>query len=341
MKTFRKEPELQFDLPQPDAPHTPDVSIYHLNPPMLPPAILSEGMTAFCSKYNIAYWAWELDILPQEWQRALKYMNEIWVPSQFTANVIRKYTGKPVRVVPHPVDVTEVQLGARSSLGLDSDHFVVSSIFSFGSSFGRKNPIAVVRSFLSAFPSVPEARLVIKATEGEAYRANVDELEEVIGHDNRVLIVDEVWPMKKVYGLLAESDAYLSLHRAEGFGLTIAEAQLLGVPVVTTDWSGTRDFAFEDSSYLVPIQLTEVKDPHPEYRSLAGAKWAEPNVHAASRHLQTIYEDRNQAKEKAESAKKRTRDYLDESTYSRTLAYLSRDAHEGSVPNQNSIPLTA
>ena len=54
-------------------------------------------------------------------------------------------------------------------------------------------------------------------------------------------------------------DAYASLHRAEGFGLTIADAMALGKPVVATGYSGNLEFMTDANGYLVPSTL--VSDP--------------------------------------------------------------------------------
>ena len=58
--------------------------------------------------------------------------------------------------------------------------------------------------------------------------------------------------------LFARADCYVSLHRAEGFGLTLAESMALGKPVIATGFSGNTDFMTPANSYLVDWALTEV-----------------------------------------------------------------------------------
>jgi glycosyltransferase involved in cell wall biosynthesis len=41
---------------------------------------------------------------------------------------------------------------------------------------------------------------------------------------------------------MAACDAYVSLHRSEGTGLTITDAMALGKPVIATSWSGNMGF---------------------------------------------------------------------------------------------------
>jgi len=73
-------------------------------------------------------------------------------------------------------------------------------------------------------------------------------------------------------GLVASADVVLSLHRAEGFGLLLAEAMLHEVPVVATNWSGNVDFMSAEDSGLVGYRLVPPNDPQGTY-NLPGAEW--------------------------------------------------------------------
>ncbi len=55
-------------------------------------------------------------------------------------------------------------------------------------------------------------------------------------------------------------DAYVSLHRAEGFGLGLAECMAMGKPVIATGWSGNMEFMDADSAGLVDFTLVPVRE---------------------------------------------------------------------------------
>jgi glycosyltransferase involved in cell wall biosynthesis len=82
--------------------------------------------------------------------------------------------------------------------------------------------------------------------------------------------------------LINACDIMLSLHHSEGFGLVLAEAMLLGNPVITTGWSGNMTFMDSTSAALVGYRLIAANDPRQVYE---GASWAEAEAVAHLRHL--------------------------------------------------------
>jgi glycosyltransferase involved in cell wall biosynthesis len=90
-------------------------------------------------------------------------------------------------------------------------------------------------------------------------------------------------------GLIAASDAFVSLHRSEGFGRGPAEAMLLGIPVIVTGYSGTLDFT--DGSCACVVGYTLVPVMPGEYPGVEGQRWAEADVAQAARYMRWIQEE--------------------------------------------------
>jgi glycosyltransferase involved in cell wall biosynthesis len=103
--------------------------------------------------------------------------------------------------------------------------------------------------------------------------------------------------------MIAMSDCYVSLHRAEGFGLTIAEAIALGKPVIATGYSGNLEFMDDETGYLVPYEMTTVGPGAAPY--YADGRWAEPDLDAAAGTMRRVVECRDEALRKAEAARRR------------------------------------
>ena len=325
-KIFGKPQENDWVFTNTAEPNEIGCRIFHLNPPMMPPVAFAMGLGKFASIYNIGYWAWELEEIPREWTRAIRYVNAIFCPSEFTAETLRKYTQKPVETVPHPVTLGTARPDMRATLGLPKDAFVVTTMFSFGSALERKNPYAAIAAFTAACGQMEDAWLILKSNHGgdmAEKRRILDDIEPF----PRVRLIDDVWEKDQVLGLAEAADLYLSLHRSEGFGLPIAEAMLAGTPVMVTDWSGSRDFCTPDNCFLVPYRLIPVQSNHPEFAELPHAQWAEPDSAAAAALLRQIHAQRETAQSRAQHCRQQTNAYFAEPRYIYALDKLSQPAH--------------
>jgi glycosyltransferase involved in cell wall biosynthesis len=298
------------------------IAIYHLNPPKLLPGLMRAGLRQYYGSYNIGYWAWELETLPREWVDAIRFVDAIMVPSEFCRAAISRYTGKPVAVVPHPLQSVQ-PLPPRTRD--ESQPFTVLSMLNFGSSFRRKNPYAALRAFALAFGTDPNARLIFKTSGGHRYPGELAQLRANASAMPNVEIVDEIWSEERLNAAYRRADAYLSLHRSEGYGLTIAEAMMMECPVVVTGWSGNLDFCTEETAFLVRHTLTAFDDDDPSYEGVTGARWAEPSVEDAARLLRLLRDEPALARRKADAARRHLIAHTSERSYDRALKSLLGD----------------
>jgi glycosyltransferase involved in cell wall biosynthesis len=298
------------------------IAIYHLNPPKLLAGIMRAGLRQYYGTYNIGYWAWELETLPREWVNAIRFVDAIMVPSEFCRAAIARYTDKPVAVVPHPLQ--SVRLPPPRTRD-ESQPFTVLSMLNFGSSFLRKNPYAVLRAFTLAFGADPNARLIFKTSGGHRFAGELAQLRANASGMTNVEIIDEIWSEERLNASYRKADAYLSLHRSEGYGLTIAEAMMMDCPVVVTGWSGNLDFCTEETAFLVRHSLTAFDDDDPSYEGVTGAQWAEPSVEDAARLLRLLRDEPALARRKAEAARRHLIAHTSERSYDRALTSLLGD----------------
>jgi len=94
------------------------------------------------------------------------------------------------------------------------------------------------------------------------------------------------------------ADCFVSLCRAEGWGLGAFDAAAHGKPVVITGFGGQLDY-LSDSPYLVDFDLVSVQDPmgFPSYAP--DQRWAEPDIDHGAALLRTVVEHREQAAARA------------------------------------------
>jgi glycosyltransferase involved in cell wall biosynthesis len=177
----------------------------------------------------------------------------------------------------------------RDRFGIGKDDFMVLFTFDFGS-YKRKNPIAAMRAFAKSLAATPDAKLVFKTMGAKSHPVLVAELEREaarLGISSKFRLITEYLPHAELYGLTAACDVYISLHRGEGFGLGMAEAMLMGKPVIATGWSANTEFCKEGSAFPVPYQLVPVK-PDEYFTSMK--EWAEADVDAAATILRRCYD---------------------------------------------------
>jgi glycosyltransferase involved in cell wall biosynthesis len=267
--------------------------IVHLNPPHFAVGLAALGRAVVAHRKVIGYWAWELPAIPPWWRGSLAHVHEIWTPSRFVADAIRAAGVRrcpPITVVPHPVAVPVPAAVGRARFALDDRAFVVLVVFHMGSGFERKNPLAAVRAFRRAFGDDPAAQLVLAVKDPGDDPVSERRLLEAVAAADNVRLVTEKWTREEMNALIAASDVVLSLHRAEGFGLVLGEAMLLGKATVATGWSGNVDFMTPENACLVDSTPVAVVDRTGPYAG-AATTWAEPDEAHAAGLLRALYED--------------------------------------------------
>ena len=260
------------------------------NPAVLGWALFRLGRRMVRGRRVIGYWAWELPVAPPAWRDAVRYVHAVWAPSQFSADALRPLV-PGVRVVPHPVAArppVPSNVG-RKALGLPDDAVVTLVAFNLASSFERKNPLAAIAAHRRAFAERADRILLLRVGNPNSFPDDFARLRAAatapnIRIDTRPLSDADNW------AVMAACDIVLSLHRSEGFGLVPAEAMLLGLPVIATDWSGTQTFLSAECAALVPVQLIPAKDPRGVFVA-PGAVWADPDVAVAAQHLVRLAND--------------------------------------------------
>ncbi|MGC8461699.1 MAG: glycosyltransferase [Candidatus Dormibacteria bacterium] len=246
------------------------------------------GTDFFKGRYNIGFWFWEIEDFPGDWNPiATTFLQEIWTASNFVAEAIRKTVPLPVKVFPMPVakPVVDPEI-TRSRFGIPEEAFVFMFMFDYFSVFERKNPIGTIQAYCDAFAESDGCCLVIKTVNGESHRVERELLRyHARSRKDMIILEDYLSPVEKS-SLLNLADCYVSLHRSEGFGLTIAEAMLLEKPVIVTNYSGNVDFTTEENSYLVPYERVPIPmgcRPYPET-----SFWADPDLETACQHMQQV-----------------------------------------------------
>jgi glycosyltransferase involved in cell wall biosynthesis len=190
----------------------------------------------------------------------------------------------------------------RQALGFTEDEFVFLFVYDALSSYGRKNPTKALDAFIGAFaPRFDGVRFVLKVSNLNKFPASQAEILALQEKYPAITVIDEYLTRDGVLDLMAAADVYISLHAAEGYGLTILEAMALGTPSICTGYSGNMDFTSDLNSWLVDykiISTTEPTGPYPE-----DSVWASPSVDSATDLMRHVAANRDEVAVKAELAR--------------------------------------
>ena len=248
-------------------------------------------------RYRIGLWAWELEDFP-EWQHeAFGMLDEVWTVSDFCRTAFEKHSPIPVKTIPVPVrDPGEPKPREAG----DGVRFLFA--FDFNSVAERKNPWGAVEAFRRAFPGRDDVRLTLKAINAKLHPRDAERLRAAVIGDDRIELIERYLSVDELHDLYERSTCYVSLHRSEGFGLTVAEAMARAMPVISTGYASTTEFLDDTTGWPIPYRLIPVGEGcypyHPD------AMWADPDLDAAAAAMRQIADDPAEAARRGTAARR-------------------------------------
>ncbi|SFI57780.1 glycosyltransferase [Nitrosomonas sp. Nm34] len=252
---------------------------------------ITRGAHLFRSRYTIGYWPWELQNWPTNWNHCFNLVDEVWAASQHIQQAAQRASSVPVLYMPTAVKLPDIDLTAptqRRRFGLPENKTLF--VFSFdGNSFiERKNPLAIINAFHQAFPLIEDAvGLVVKCMRPDIHNPAWQTILTAAKADNRLVILDARLSKTEVLELYRSCDCFISLHRAEGFGRGIAEALLLGLEVIASNYGGNTDFCRTAGARLIPCHLKATNSN--DYVEGQDNFWAEPDISAAAEAMREVF----------------------------------------------------
>lgn len=262
------------------------------------------GNDFFKEKYNILFTAWESEVFPKNLRRSLNFFDEIWVPSKFCQDVISRNFNGSVINIPHAIEPKTIDI--TNSKIIDSifskQKFSFLFVFDFNSSIERKNTLSLVAVFIKSFQNNNNVELIIKASGFKKNKKEKAQLDQLVKIHKNIKVVYEIFKKNILNKIIKKSDCYVSLHRSEGFGLTMAEAMYWGKPVIATGYSGNLEFMNSFNSYLINYSLIKniLEDNNYDDEII----WAQPNEEEASSVLKYVYNNYSEASLKGKNGQK-------------------------------------
>ncbi len=276
---FCAEPELM------QAASAADLVILHEDPAWY--SAFYENLPFLRQKRVIAYLPWENERLPEAFIEPLSLVSAIWTCSTFCRSAFQARFAN-VAVLPHVVRRPRPSKGdlAWATRFLHENGAQGSRVFF--SVIDGLNPRKNLPALLAAFGVLrrecdADVRLVIKQ-----YRAAMPI------NQPGVLSISEMLTAGQMAALHAVSHAYVSPHRAEGWGLGLSTAMSFGKVAIATGYSGNLEFMSQSNSLLLPYRMEPVSAEMTEKIPLFTKEmlWAEVDMAALANAMRQVAENR-------------------------------------------------
>ncbi|MEK0196260.1 glycosyltransferase, partial [Microcoleus anatoxicus] len=151
-------------------------------------------------------------------------------------------------------------------LGLPEDKFIFLFMFDIGSGFERKNPLATIEAFKRAFgKSNDDVLLIVKYRPHPLFLHLQAQLKAQAEDWPSIQFIEGDLKKEELHALVDNCNCYVSLHRAEGFGLTMAEAMYYGKPTIATAYSSNIEFMNVGNSFPVKYELVKTTQDYGLY----------------------------------------------------------------------------
>ena len=298
--TSRQDLSLQHLLTAGELPYA--FNLICLAPPSHLQWLMQTGAQGSQGHFNIAYWFWETNQWPKNWEPLVKMVDEAWAPSALIEQALRplKSSHFSIQRMPMAAEIVQpavfcegrVRRRTRLVHGLPCNAFLFGYGFDFNSTASRKNPMGVLEAFQMAFPLDQQlagrfqVALMIKTFPLRCRSSAWEALLSRAGADPRIHLIAESLSREDLLALYGCCDAFVSLHRSEGFGLGMAEALQMGVDVIATDFGGNTDFCQGPLAH--PVRFRRKQIPPGSYPYADGHVWAEPDLEHAAELMQWV-----------------------------------------------------
>jgi len=263
---------------------------------------------AMHGRYRVGRTMYETNSIPDGWRDSCEAMDEVWVPGTFNCDTFASAGVSPRRLhaLPGGINTAVFRPGAEPFPIPRRRGFNFLSVFEW---IERKGADILLRAYLSEFKANEDVTLILKTYDRPD--TNADMLPRLAYFVERrmgmrledtppiLLLAPDFLPTADIPRLYAIADAFVLPTRGEGWGRPFMEALACACPVIATRWSGQLDFLHDGICDLIDCEIVPVPWNN-DVEMSAGHRWAEPSVKHLRQLMRQVFENRDEAKQKAE-----------------------------------------
>lgn len=292
-----------------------------------------EDATFFLDKFTIYFLNWESEFFPDEYVKNINFYDQVWVPASYCKEIISQYVNCPVELVHYPIEIpidSEIDPEVEEFYTANTFNFLF--MFDYNSSLERKNTLNLIRAFGKAFgKNDTTVNLTIKTSRSTNYPKEKQLLENEIQGFQNIKIVEKIYQKDTLHKIISRCDSYVSLHRSEGFGLTMAEAMFFSKPVIATGYSGNLEFMNADNSFLVDYSMTKVDSDVFNYGR--NTIWSNPNIDHAAELLRLVRDNSSEVQEIAKKGNQTIREEYNTIEVGKSIKKKLENLYSNYTPN--------
>ncbi len=257
----------------------------------------ASGITFSGIDYTICLTIFETDKIPKNWVGICnsKRINEVWVPTKFNIETFSESGVKKekLRILHYGLDASKYK---PKSLSQNK----VFRILYIADLTERKNIPLLIKAFNEEFCGKENIELFLHITSNnvlaieEFVKINAEQIES-----SHITLSTQKLSEKKIHELIKSADLYISVDRANGWGMPCMEAMAMGGLAATVNWSGSTEFMDKTNSLLLNPNRLERASPESTLTSplYIGHKWAHVEIGEIRRVLRYAHANYNKTKD--------------------------------------------
>jgi len=274
-------------------------------------------------KETYAFCVWEGNKVPKTFEKRLKKLKGILVPSNHVKEAIENTFPDlkvPIYLIPHGVDFFIFNIENKPK---EDRPFTFIANKGWVNNKDRGGIQFLIQAFIKEFSPEDNVRLVIKINTSYCPNGwNLGNLMAELGvsqeYQKNIIICAENLELTKIADMYRSGDVFVSPSMGEAFSLPCAEAMACGLPVITTGFGGQTDFVTKDNGWLIDYELWE-NDWDFAYE---GISWALPRLDHLRKLLRYSFEHQEEVKEKSKKAVEDIKSYSWENSAKKLLKVL-------------------
>lgn len=283
-----------------------DAAVMHLIPSWFPALDSAQNV-----KKRFGYMYWETSKIVPDWRNLInKHTDGMFVCCDYTKKaLLNSGVTKPVYVVPPAFDTELSKVNHEAVKRLISlpnkDAYKFYTVFQWTE---RKNPVGLLVSYFTEFTEKDDVVLILKTYATNNTLQEVQQIKQKIQEvkDNlnlkyypKVALLTGVLSTEEMWDLHHFGDCFVLINRSEGLGIPHIEAGLCGNPVITTNHGSVPELIPQDCAYYVDAFELPVGNMQPQWaEAYKGDQiWADPDIMHCRRHMRSVFEDRDAAKQ--------------------------------------------